>query len=133
MKKIPIYKGSEVADYAYQDAQGQDKIGKRVLAKYLLNENFSKGMMKDSLSIDGFDVFKDIYNNPECSEIQSLCLESHFWLQDVYGNDKEEAVSQLTMLRSTAQKINWPNFLWSNLPTLLENEGKYWVHPAFNK
>ncbi|MDP1457975.1 hypothetical protein Q8G37_16140 [Bacillus wiedmannii] len=63
-------------------------------------------------------------------KIQKIIFVWKAELTDTYGNKKTEPVVKMNIDRETIDKINFDNFLYKNLPTVVSD---YWQHPALAK
>ncbi|PGB24816.1 hypothetical protein COM06_20180 [Bacillus toyonensis] len=63
-------------------------------------------------------------------EIQKIIFVWKAELTDTYGNKKTDPVVKMNIDRETIDKINFDNFLYKNLPTVVSD---YWQHPAIAK
>ncbi|PGO57456.1 hypothetical protein CN980_31600 [Bacillus cereus] len=63
-------------------------------------------------------------------EIQKVIFVWKAELTDTYGNKKTDPVVKMNIDRETIDKINFDNFLYKNLPTVVSD---YWQHPALVK
>ncbi|ARO60129.1 Uncharacterized protein B5E38_2603 [Bacillus cereus] len=63
-------------------------------------------------------------------EIQKVIFVWKAELTDTYGNKKTDPVVKMNIDRETIDKINFDNFLYKNLPTVVSD---YWQHPALAK
>ena len=87
---------------------------------------FSVSWAKQGLWIDSTKLFEYFF---ELEEITRVDLKWQLPLVDTYGNTKLGVVMEIMLTRDTAEKINWDNFLFQNLPKVADI---YQEHPAFS-
>lgn len=94
------------------------------------NENVTDSMTKKGLWMDSIPVMKALFQNPKVYDVSIV------WqlpMVDQYGNNKDDAVMEVHLIKPVAQKINWDNFIFNNIPLVSKESGKYWEHPALRK
>jgi hypothetical protein len=91
------------------------------------HDNLTEKMIKEGMWMDVSNVLKSLKDN---KDIKNISFNIVMPLQDAYGNSSNETVMKLTFSESTRSKINWDNFLWSNIPKIAED---YWEHPVVRK
>ncbi len=97
-----------------------------ITIQWAINDNLTERMTKSGAKIDATDIVKAIANSDVDYEL--LNLEGTFSLIDTYGNTSEEVVVWLTFTPATVNRINWENFLWSNIYDVADSSN---IRPVF--
>ena len=79
--------------------------------------NFTTGMIRGGIEIDMIECFRLIYSSE--NPIERANIKAYMGLMDRYGNSFETVVYETTMLKRTAEKINWDNKFILNLSDLV--------------
>jgi DNA-directed RNA polymerase subunit RPC12/RpoP len=90
------------------------------------NDNLTTNMTKEGMWIDAIKLFKEFF---KIEEITRVDLKWQLPLVDKYGNTELGVVMEILLTRDTAERINWDNFLYQNLPEVAEI---YQEHPVFS-
>jgi hypothetical protein len=62
-------------------------------------------------------------------EIVAVTIVGYHPVMDRYANQKVEQVYKVEMTSETGSKVNWENMDEMRLISLIEKEGKIWLHP----
>ncbi|SQD92997.1 conserved protein of unknown function [Candidatus Bipolaricaulis anaerobius] len=82
------------------------------------DDNLTINLVRTVMLFDATNVFKAIFADGRAKVVTIV------WgrpVTDKYGNTKMKAVMGIEMSRDTANKINWSNFLHSNLPKVADD------------
>lgn len=80
-----------------------------------------------SALINATKIFKELYTSQ--LPIGEVCIFFKGDFIDKYGNQSEQTAVKIIMDLNTAQNINWQNFNWRNLPSVINN---IYVHPSID-
>lgn len=103
--------------------------GQNIAIEFVADQNLTNDMTRKGIWIDAIKIFKAIIPESE-SEINKITLKPYLTLTDQNGNESIDNVMIIGLKRKTWEKINWDNFLYDNLPNVIDN---YWEHPALSK
>lgn len=73
---------------------------------------------------DATDIFKELFKD---HRVNTVTVETQVPLVDVYGKEEMGIGTSYSMRSATAAKIDWDNFLYSNLDGVADN---VWIHHA---
>jgi len=90
-----------------------------VLVELIANDNLSNNLIRTGVLMDSVKIFQKVFT--ERKDVPKLVLKWEFPLQDAYGNERIGPIISITMTKETAAKINWNNFMTSNLPKVADN------------
>ena len=96
--------------------------------RFMVSDNLNNEMIKNGIWIDTTDLLKALYTSGH--NIENVNIVVNFPLIDKYGNKSVGPIVKLNMSEETAEKINWENFLWTNLPDVVDS---YWQHQDLSK
>ena len=90
------------------------------------SDNFTKKMIKEGMWLGATQTLTDLKS---VTGIQNIVFDITFPMQDKYGNEFQDVVMKISISAETRSKINYDNFLYTNLPDIAD---AYWEHPAFS-
>lgn len=90
-------------------------------------DNITEKLMKEGMWIDTANALKDLKDNADIKDINVLIAMP---LQDKFGKNSTEVVMNMTFPLDVRNKINWDNFIFSNIPNIADN---YIEHPVIQK
>ncbi len=67
---------------------------------------------------DTSDMFKELFKDPRVTKAR---ISTYLKGIDEYGNEGTVRGTSFTLTRETASKINWENFIYSNLPDVADD------------
>ena len=98
-----------------------------IILQMVGDDNFSVNWVRTGLHSKAAKLFPALFE--EFAEINDISIMWYLPLVDAKGNSSLSNVMNISMLRDTHDSINWPNFLYSNLPIVSDT---YWQHAALN-
>ncbi|MDP2709396.1 MAG: hypothetical protein Q8O93_05155 [bacterium] len=114
--EITKYDASMISAYKY-------KSGDTVvypLIKINADENITTNLQKSTLHDEAVKIAKAVF--PIDQTIGDIIIYSQLPLKDQYGNTEDGTVIIYSMSRALFDKVNWSNFSYRDLPTLLKTE-----------
>ena len=69
-------------------------------------------------------IYEEVFEN---YEVKDVSLFSHMNLFDQYGQETDKVTFRSRLTKDIASKINWDNFITTNLPDIAES---YYIHPT---
>jgi hypothetical protein len=121
IKGLIIEALDETADITVNKVTGKDQY--MVVIKYNASDNLNKDMIIKGIDIECSDVFKALYTSKY--DFESVAAVANFPLVDEYGNKSVGPIVKIRLDNETANKIDWDNFLWTNLEDVADS---YWLH-----
>lgn len=85
---------------------------------------FGRGYILIGTQTDATDIFKALFKD---NRVNSITVNSQIPLTDKYGNTETGIGTTYTMESTTAAKINWDNFQYTNLNDVADY---VYIHPA---
>ncbi|MEI3616183.1 hypothetical protein [Bacillus thuringiensis] len=76
------------------------------------------------------DTTRILKNLSKEKEIQKVIFVWRAELTDTYGNTESNPVMKMNIDRENLDKINFDNFMYKNIPNVVQD---YWEHPVYNK
>jgi len=104
------------------DVLGSKTDGYIVNIHFALDDNLSGDYIKKGALMDVYDVLGQLYQSD--IPIKSVFFLGTFSMKDKYGNVSESMVMKYELDRETANKINWSNFSYNDLPDVAVSQ--YW-------
>jgi len=114
--EITKYDASMISAYKY-------KSGETVvypLIKINADENLTTNLQKSTMNDEAVKIAKAVF--PVDQTIGDIIIWSQLPVKDQYGNIKDDTAIIYSMSRSLFDKVNWSNFGYRDLPTLLKTE-----------
>ncbi|MCK9578967.1 MAG: hypothetical protein M0Q92_00775 [Methanoregula sp.] len=114
--EITKYDASMISAYKY-------KSGETVvypLIKISADENLTTNLQKSTMHDEAVKIAKAVF--PVDQTIGDIIIWSQLPVKDQYGNIKDDTAIIYSMSRSLFDKVNWSNFSYRDLPTLLKTE-----------
>lgn len=114
--EITKYDASMISAYKY-------KSGETVvypLIKINADENLTTNLQKSTMHDEAVKIAKAVF--PVDQTIGDIIIWSQLPVKDQYGNVKDDTAIIYSMSRSLFDKVNWSNFSYRDLPTLLKTE-----------
>lgn len=96
-----------------------------VQIEWAINDNLSEDMIKRGAKRDVTDVAEALCKAGYCD---GLTMRGTFSMVDQYGNASENVVVEVVLRPETLEKINWDNFLFTNIYAIADTAN---IHPAF--
>lgn len=96
---------------------------KSLIIEWTINDNFTSNMIMVGTQTDITDMLKIISQSGLLPDYQFVTFVGTFSLRDAYGNVSEERVVTASYNKSTVDKINWPNFLYTDIFTIADLKG----------
>lgn len=113
----------------YPDRIIDTNIGRDNVVLHLVsNDNLTVNMIKGGILKDSLKLFEKIY----AFEHEDIFVVNLVWyapLTDQYGNEELGQVIDIGIYDDTAEKINWDNVLFGDLPEIADY---YTEHPEFS-
>lgn len=116
--EITPYKASEIKEYGYKSNEDV----KEVLIVINASENLTTNLQKATLSKEASKIFQSVF--PLSPQIGDVIVWSQLPVKDQYGNVEDKTAVTYHMARPLFNKVNWDNFNYRDLTTLLNNEDK---------
>ncbi|SNR96392.1 hypothetical protein SAMN05446037_1002116 [Anaerovirgula multivorans] len=116
-------KHDRIIDITIEDLENDNKT---IDITLVANENLTTNMTKSTIHKDSVEILEELYNH---DEIEEVTLIWQLPLVDTYGNEETKNVMIVSINKEIANKINWSNFDYNNIPKIAND---YWEHPAFN-
>ena len=104
-----------------------------LVVEYLEIENLTIGLTRVGILTEAQEFIQRINENPEFSKIENYTVISQMKLFDQYGNENIQVVSEISLSKEIADKINWSNILYERFEKIAERDGRMWWHPALDK
>ena len=121
--------GSETNRSDYPDRIIDINIDRDNVVLHLVsNDNLTVNMIKGGILKDSLKLFEKIYAY-EHEDIFVINLVWYAPLTDQYGNEELGQVIDIGIYDDTAEKINWDNVLFGDLPDIADY---YTEHPGFS-
>ena len=114
--EIIKYDASMISAYKY-------KSGETVvypLIKINADENLTTNLQKSTMHDEAVKIAKTVFSVDQT--IGDIIIWSQLPVKDQYGNIKDDTAIIYSMSRSLFDKVNWSNFSYRDLPTLLKTE-----------
>lgn len=114
--EITKYDASMISAYKY-------KSGETVvypLIKINADENLTTNLQKITMNDEAVKIAKAVFSVDQT--IGDIIIWSQLPVKDQYGNIKDDTAIIYSMSRSLFDKVNWSNFSYRDLPTLLKTE-----------
>jgi len=114
--EITKYDASMISAYKY-------KSGETVvypLIKINADENLTTNLQKSTMHDEAVKIAKAVFSVDQT--IGDIIIWSQLPVKDQYGNIKDDTAIIYSMSRSLFDKVNWSNFSYRDLPTLLKTE-----------
>ncbi|MCL5410239.1 MAG: hypothetical protein M1324_00060 [Patescibacteria group bacterium] len=114
--EITKYDASMISAYKY-------KSGETVvypLIKINADENLTTNLQKNTMHDEAVKIAKAVFSVDQT--IGDIIIWSQLPVKDQYGNVKDDTAIIYSMSRSLFDKVNWSNFSYRDLPTLLKTE-----------
>ncbi len=96
--------------------------------EWSINDNLTEDMIRSGAQLDAVDILEAI--DSSTLEYNTINLIGTFPLVDVYGNSEETQVVWITYSFEAVDKINWSNFLYSNIYIIADSVN---LHPVFQE
>ncbi len=93
---------------------------KSLIIEWTINDNFTSNMIMVGIQTDITDMLKIISQSGLLPDYQFVTFVGTFSLRDSFGNTSEERVVTASYNKSTVDKINWPNFLYTDIFTIAD-------------
>jgi hypothetical protein len=103
---------------------------KTLIIQWALNDNLSQDLIMVGVQTDITDMLKVISTSGLLPEFQFVTFVGTFPLVDKFGNVTEDRVVTANYNKSTVDKINWDNFLYTNIFDIAELS---FIHPAMTQ
>ena len=100
---------------------------KSLIIQWTINDNLTSNFIMVGIQTDITDMLKIISQSGLLPDYQFVTFVGTFSLRDSFGNVSEERVVTASYNKSTVDKINWPNFLYSDIFTIADLQN---IHPA---
>ncbi len=114
--EITKYDASMISAYKYKN--GDTVI--YPLIKINADENITTNLQKSTLHDEAVKIAKAVF--PVDQTIGDIIIYSQLPLKDQYGNTEDGTAVIYSMSRTLFDKVNWSNFSYRDLPTLLKTE-----------
>lgn len=108
------------------EIEDAEQGGKFVYLNMIGDESLTLNTTKSGLWMDSLEIFEPIFERDEVSEVSVMW---QLELTDQYGNSEYDMVMSTTFTKETAEKVNWENVLYENVPNIADS---YYEHPALN-
>ena len=108
------------------EIEDAEQGGKFVYLNMIGNESLTLNTTKDRLWMESLEIFQPIFEQDEVSEVSIMW---QLELIDQYGNSEYEMVMSTTFTKETAEKVNWENVAYENVPNIADS---YYEHPALS-
>jgi uncharacterized membrane protein YkoI len=112
---------SSIIDFNYNKDNGF------VFARVYGHDGLTTNFIKKGMWINTTDLLKRI---KPMKEVKEIAINITFPMQDAYGKKSNDTIMKLRFKRETINKIDFNNFLTTNIPVVAD---EYWQHPSFNK
>jgi hypothetical protein len=99
---------------------------KNILVIWAIDDSITEEWINKSAKLDATGVFRALYSSG--LPISQVELQGTFSMVDKYGNASEDTVVKLILDKTTANRINWENFLTDNVYTVAK---VLYLHPSF--
>ncbi len=116
--EITKYDASMISAYKYKSGDSVVYL----LIKINADENLTTNLQKNTMHDEAVKIAKAVF--PVDQTIGDIIIYSQLPLKDQYGNTEDGTAITYSMSRSLFDKINWSNFSYRDLPTLLKSEHK---------
>ena len=100
---------------------------KSLYIEFGIGDNFTSSLIVSGIQIDVTDMLKTVSQSGLLPDYALINISGTFPLVDKFGNTSTDMVLNLTYNRATIDKINWDNFLYSNI---LDIADSIFIHPA---
>jgi hypothetical protein len=90
------------------------------LIKINADENLTTNLQKSTMHDEAVKIAKAVFSVDQT--IGDIIIWSQLPVKDQYGNVKDDTAIIYSMSRSLFNKVNWGNFSYRDLPTLLKTE-----------
>lgn len=94
---------------------------------FAINDNFTSDLIMVGMQTDVTDMLKVISEGGFLPEYQFVTFVGTFPLRDNFGNVSEERVLTVSYNKTTVNKINWQNFLYTDVFDIAD---AFNIHPA---
>ncbi len=88
---------------------------------FSINDNLTEGFIVTGIQSDITDILKTVTQSRLVPGLQSITVSGTFVLADQFGNKSEDLVIRATYSRATLDKINWDNFLYTNILNIADD------------
>jgi hypothetical protein len=98
--------------------------------EFAISDNFTAGLIVIGIQSDIADMLRLVAQSGLLPEYQDVTISGKFPLVDKFGNTTDEIVITASYTRATIEKINWDNFLYTNV---LDIADTLYIHPALQE
>ncbi len=116
--QVTKYTASMLSEYGYKSTDNISSI----LIIINSDENLTSNLQKSTMDNEASKLIQSIF--PIDSNIGDIIIWSQLPVKDKYGNTKDDTAIIFSVSRPLSAKINWSNFNYRDLPTLLKSEEK---------
>lgn len=99
-----------------------------IVIGWAADDNFSTNMIVGAMQLDTVEVLKSVDQSGIVYD--QVFIGSTFAMQDQFGNPSEMEVLTLAYNKETLDRINWDNFIFSNVFDIAD---LFILHPAFEE
>lgn len=97
---------------------------------FSINDNLTESFIVTGVQSDIADILKTVSQSGLVPGLQSITISGTFVLVDQFGNNSEDVVVRATYSRATIDKINWGNFLYTNILNIADD---IYIHPDLQR
>lgn len=102
-------------------------VGRDLLSIHFnVSDNLTNDMVRDGAKSDVRWILKNL--DDEGISFATVDITGRLSMVDRYGNSEIQDVIELRYRKADLDRINWDNFLWTNMYGVAEY---VWLHPAF--
>lgn len=116
--QVTKYTASMLSEYGYKSTENISSI----LIIINSDENLTSNLQKSTMDHEASKLVQSVF--PVDSNIGDIIIWSQLPVKDKYGNTKDDTAIIFSVSRPLFTKINWSNFNYRDLPTLLKSEEK---------
>lgn len=114
--EVDKYNAQMLSDYGYKS--GNSIVG--LLITINADENLTVNLQKGTMHNEASKIVQAVF--PLDQTIGDIIIWSQLPVKNQYGNTKDDTAIVYSIARPLFDKINWSNFDYHNLPTLLRSE-----------
>lgn len=107
-----------------------DETTQTLFVQFSINDDILESFIVTGIQTDITDILETVDQSELIPNYTNVTIVGTFVLVDKFGNEKEDIVITVSYDRSTVDRINWDNFLYTNILGIADET---FIHPALQQ
>lgn len=107
-----------------------DEGAQDLFVQFAINDNILDSFIVSGIQSDIVDILKTVDQSGLVPNYKNITVSGTFVLVDKFGNESEDIVVTMFYYRATVDKINWDNFIFTNIFDIADQR---FIHPALQE